>query len=912
MIRVLLLVLCLWTLARPGAALPLDSCRVAIEGAGRREASLLQVARALLPHRPGQPVDAAVLQQSRRLLEDSRFFTDIQFEVDSTGGRLGLAVSLRAAVVIENITVSGQRPFFKHEILDVLAIRPGAVLDTARVAAQEEVIRDFYRRNGRRLLEAGLVTRIDSLAGTCVIRVQLVSDRYLRLGDLAIRGNRLTGDTRLARHLRVWRHRFWPGEAGRFQERELADDLADLRRWYRNRGFAEISVSAEQSVVDGQGRDPRIDLALSLHEGPRYRVRITGNRRFGDARLRRLLSLKTQGNRADATLRRDRQVLEDFLHHKGFVFARVGLDAPRVAEDATRRPVVYRIEQGPRVRISRVGVKGAEGALSETLERNILSRRGHVYDPRLALEDQQALENLLLNRGHRGARVELLETFNRDSTRVELEFRVQAGPVTYLETRLATADGGAWGSDSLHHALGLLDRWAPGRDQQVERTVLDELARAGFGRPAVSQALEWNPDSSRVALGLVVDEGPRQVTGQTFFRGNFKTSPRFLARELALPAGRPFSRQALLKAQQRLQDQPVLVSARLRTLGTEQDTVHLVAELEEILPWYLESAAGYHSADGAYLRARGGQRNLFGRARHLWAGGRLAQTVERLEGGLIDPRFLGRRLSASATVYTERLELLNQRFGSRSRGLELSVERQLAPHWHLNTSGIREHRRLFGSLDATYDSLAALSAFEPRNRLALGGALQLDSRDSFLEPRRGWLGSLELEVSHGLDNPLEDYLRSELDLRRYWGLRPGLVLAAVFRASRVGDLGTGEVPPADRLYFLGGSRSVRGYEENLLAQESDGSARGGALALSGSLEGRWALGRRWELALFADQGRLAIGPDGNGWQPARASAGLGLRLQTAIGPLGVAYGWKLDRQPGEDPGRYHFNLGYPF
>ena len=44
----------------------------------------------------------------------------------------------------------------------------------------------------------------------------------------------------------------------------------------------------------------------------------------------------------------------------------------------------------------------------------------------------------------------------------------------------------------------------------------------------------------------------------------------------------------------------------------------------------------------------------------------------------------------------------------------------------------------------------------------------------------------------------------------------------------------------------------------------------------------------------------------------RAAAGLGLRLNTPVGPFRVEYGWKLDREPGESIGEFFFSIGQAF
>jgi outer membrane protein insertion porin family len=44
----------------------------------------------------------------------------------------------------------------------------------------------------------------------------------------------------------------------------------------------------------------------------------------------------------------------------------------------------------------------------------------------------------------------------------------------------------------------------------------------------------------------------------------------------------------------------------------------------------------------------------------------------------------------------------------------------------------------------------------------------------------------------------------------------------------------------------------------------------------------------------------------------RDSVGIGLRYMTPVGPIGFMYGHKLDPEPHESPGSFHFSMGYTF
>jgi outer membrane protein insertion porin family len=191
--------------------------------------------------------------------------------------------------------------------------------------------------------------------------------------------------------------------------------------------------------------------------------------------------------------------------------------------------------------------------------------------------------------------------------------------------------------------------------------------------------------------------------------------------------------------------------------------------------------------------------------------------------------------------------------------------------------------------------------------------VRYDSRDSFVRPTRGLLSSVGVDISKGIQNQLDDFVRYQFDTRYFrtpfegdHTRRPGQI--------RTGPILFGQrtLVPDDQLFFLGGIQSVRGFKENLLRFDSQGDPVGGKTALVGSLEARIDLGLNLELTTFFDIGSVQQTLAEGGSDRFRASVGLGLRYITPIGPMGLLYGHKLDREEGESAGRFHLSIGYSF
>jgi outer membrane protein assembly factor BamA len=131
----------------------------------------------------------------------------------------------------------------------------------------------------------------------------------------------------------------------------------------------------------------------------------------------------------------------------------------------------------------------------------------------------------------------------------------------------------------------------------------------------------------------------------------------------------------------------------------------------------------------------------------------------------------------------------------------------------------------------------------------------------------------------------------------------------------------------DRLFYLGGSRSLRGVAEEGLCAEDEYRDRsqcflGGELMMIYKAELRVMLRGNLGLAFFVDTGNLWHGWDDrygtnglgrwyNIFADLRATSGVGVRYITPVGPLNFDVGFLLNRHEdvGDPIGQFHFSIG---
>ncbi|MFQ5781002.1 MAG: BamA/TamA family outer membrane protein, partial [Nitrospiria bacterium] len=195
-------------------------------------------------------------------------------------------------------------------------------------------------------------------------------------------------------------------------------------------------------------------------------------------------------------------------------------------------------------------------------------------------------------------------------------------------------------------------------------------------------------------------------------------------------------------------------------------------------------------------------------------------------------------------------------------------------------------------------------------------SLVRDSRDDPFNPRSGSVNGIALRSAATFLGSDVELIKATLQSRWFYQLAPKLVFAFSARIGVAERFGGTTIVPLSERFFVGGRSTVRGYDEDKLGIPQvtlkNGQPTGGNAMFVANEELRLFLPKSFGLVLFFDHGNVWKSYRDVSFSETKSTTGIGLRYNTPIGPLRLDWGYKLNREAGEDPSAFHFTLGHAF
>lgn len=396
---------------------------------------------------------------------------------------------------------------------------------------------------------------------------------------------------------------------------------------------------------------------------------------------------------------------------------------------------------------------------------------------------------------------------------------------------------------------------------------------------------------------------------------NLRTKPYVFERSQAVKPGEVFETKNVEATIRELYRTGVFTSIEPVLSGKENDPNARVVEflVEERPTTTINGSISYGTSVGLVGGIKLSDSNFLGRGQEAAFNIEASNKGDKtLELSLFDPWIRGtERVQGGGSIYWK--ESVDDDAASN----EVEKVRKIGTRWTIG-KGLNDKIFVRGSLrfDHYKEILGSKEINDKYNLVAISPTLIYDSRDNAFSPTKGIYSTLSYEFGD-LIRDSRKYSQFEADLRGY---HRTFFKDKNVMAYRVVWGSTGSGTPEALRFSIGGAETLRGYDYG----KYDGFNK-----FHATIENRTQVNKYIQLVAFFDignawqnvttvNGKKVYSPnrkDANGFKDLKKGVGIGVRLNTPIGPLRFDYGWPLDPEEKggkKTGGKFYFSFGQTF
>lgn len=448
----------------------------------------------------------------------------------------------------------------------------------------------------------------------------------------------------------------------------------------------------------------------------------------------------------------------------------------------------------------------------------------------------------------------------------------------------------------------------------------------GYALAEIYPDVAKNDSEGLVKIDFKVNLGKVYKIGDVIIKGNDKSLDKVVRRELFLTEGMQFSKTDLNDSIIALKKTGYFEEVNITPKPSFTGDIDLLVDIKEKSTGSITGGVGYSTADGFLLNASVSDRNILGSGMH---GGINVEKSDKDVTGKIflnNPRLFDSKYSAGFDVYSYKRDW--DTYEEYNNGLELSIGREFARYFGAGAIYNYEQSDL---RKATIEMIASGEKLGKSMKSAITPYIYFDNTDDFYLPRSG-IYSRAAFTYVGLGGD-QKYKKFAFDFKYYKGLKEDFDTDIIFRfRTSFNKIFNYKNTPINSRLYLGGLRSVRGYESDSITPKGLGFYdpatnskvdnyksgviaypydKGGAISLNSSAEINFPLINKLKLrgSIFYDYGMIG---EKKLNEIKKQSVGISLDWSTPMGPLVFVFSKPIDKKSGDKTNTFEFSIGSQF
>jgi outer membrane protein insertion porin family len=340
----------------------------------------------------GERLDQAKIDEGVKSLYGTGLFSDVR--VSRSGG--SIVVSVVENSVINRVSFEGNSKLTNDVLESEIQSRNRGPYSQPMIDADIQRLQEVYRRAGRGSASITVKTAPAPQGRTDVTFVIVEGDKT-GVAEIRFIGNAAFSSWRLKRQMTTTEMNFlsWLKSSDIYDPERIAADLELVRRYYLKNGYADFRIVSSDARFDATEGGYIIEVVVE--EGEQYRIgTVSIESRIPDVQPNDLEGAVETGKgdvyNAEA-VERSIDGMSSVVQRKGYAFAQV---RPRGDRDPASKTinVVYSVEQGPRVFIERINIRGNTRTQDYVIRRAFDVAEGDAYNRFLIDRAERRLRNL--------------------------------------------------------------------------------------------------------------------------------------------------------------------------------------------------------------------------------------------------------------------------------------------------------------------------------------------------------------------------------------------------------------------------------------------------------------------------------------------------------------------------------------